>query len=111
MAKSSKKHGTTKNLPLSPLEIAFGHYEEGNVVAARAKALAFAKQAPKEPSTEEALVAKLWWPSPPPLPPPPREAVALALAARTKSPLWAYAYALLCLAVAAFLGLLPLLRN
>ena len=80
------------------------------MVAARAQAQAFAAQAPEAPSTEAALVAKLW-PSPLPSPLPSSKAVAQALSARTKPPLSAYAYALLCIAAATFLGLVSLFRN
>jgi hypothetical protein len=110
MAKSPKKHGATKNTPPSPLEMAFLYHEAGDVVAARAQAKAFAGQAPEEPCTEAALVAKLW-PSSSPSPPPSRQALSQALAARTKPPPLAYAHALVCVAVAVFLGLVAFLRS
>jgi len=110
MAKSSKKHGATKPVPLSPLERALWHYEAGDVVAARAQAKALAKQTPEAISVQPALVAKLW-PSPLPSPLPSQQAVAQRLAARTQVPLWAYAYALLGVVVALLLGLVALWRS
>jgi hypothetical protein len=110
MAKLPKKHGATKNTPLSPLEIAFKHYEAGDMVAARTKAKALAAQTPEEPCTEPALVAKLW-PTPLPSPLPSQQTVAQALVARTQPPLSAYAYALACVAVAVLLGLVTFFRN
>jgi hypothetical protein len=115
MAKSSKKHGTTKkpsatkNAPLSPLEIAFLYYEAGDVVAARTQAKAFAPMAPETPPAP-ACVAKLWHP-PLPSPLPSQRAVALSLLARTRPPPSAYAHALLGIAVALLLGLVVLLRS
>jgi hypothetical protein len=110
MAKPPKKHGIAKSTPLSPLEMAFKHYEVGDMVAARAQAKTLAAQASEEPCAELALVAKLW-PAPLPSPLPSQKAVAQALEARTKPPLSAYAYALSCVAVAVFLGLVTFFRN
>jgi len=78
------------------------------MVATRAQAKAFAEETPEDATAPPALLAKLW---PSPSPSPSRQAIAQALSGHTRPPSSAYAYALVCLAVAAFLGLVVFLRS